>query len=111
MSNGTGELDKRLYSSGEQMCLSSTNGLPIGRDEHSAIARRFNHSRRMARQVRVESEPRPYTLREDRPAPRWVRTKLIEQILAEDEQALASSSIRPPRSTVACGMNTLCWWL
>lgn len=52
------------------------------------IARRFNHSRRKVRQVLVESEPRPYTLREDRPAPRLGPYKgLIEQILAEDEQA------------------------
>jgi transposase len=52
------------------------------------IARRFNHSRRKVRQVLAESEPRPYTLREDRPAPRLGPYKgLIEQILAEDEQA------------------------
>ena len=52
------------------------------------IARRFNHSRRKVRQVLEESEPRPYTLREDRPAPRLGAYKgLIEQILAEDEQA------------------------
>ena len=52
------------------------------------IARRFNHSRRKVRQVLEESEPRPYTLREDRPAPRLGPYKgLIEQILAEDEQA------------------------
>jgi len=52
------------------------------------IARQFNHSRRKVRQVLVESEPRPYTLREDRPAPRLGPYKaLIEQILAEDEQA------------------------
>lgn len=52
------------------------------------IARRFNHSRRKVRQVLVESEPRPYTLREDRAAPRLGPYKAwIEQILAEDEQA------------------------
>ncbi len=52
------------------------------------IARRFGHSRRKVRQVLVESEPRSYTLREDRPAPRLGPYKaLIEQILAEDEQA------------------------
>ena len=33
------------------------------------IARRFNHSRRKVRQVLEESEPRPYTLPQDRPAP------------------------------------------
>jgi len=52
------------------------------------IARRFNHSRRKVRQVLAESEPRPYTRREDRPASRRGPYKaLIEQILAEDEQA------------------------
>ncbi len=52
------------------------------------IARRFNHSGRKVRRVLAESEPRPYTLREDRPAPRLGPYKaLIEQILAEDEQA------------------------
>jgi transposase len=52
------------------------------------IARRFGHSRRKVRQVLAESEPRPYTLGQDRPAPRLGPYKaLIEQILAEDEQA------------------------
>jgi len=52
------------------------------------IARRFNHSRRKVRQVLAESEPRPYTLGEDRPVPRLGPYKaLIEQILAEDERA------------------------
>jgi len=52
------------------------------------IARRFGHSRRKVRQVLQESEPRPYTLGQDRPAPQLGPYKgLIEQILAEDEQA------------------------
>jgi transposase len=52
------------------------------------IARRFGHSRRKVRQVLQESEPRPYTLPEDRPAPRLGAYKaLIEQILAQDQQA------------------------
>ena len=34
------------------------------------IARRDGHSRRKIRQVLGESEPRPYTLRQGRPAPR-----------------------------------------
>ena len=52
------------------------------------IARRFHHSRRKVRQVLEESEPRPYTLPQDRPAPQLGPYKaLIEQILAEDQQA------------------------
>jgi len=52
------------------------------------IARRFGHSRRKIRHVLQESEPRPYTLRKDRPAPRLGPYKaLIDQILADDEQA------------------------
>ena len=52
------------------------------------IARRFGHSRRKIRQVLEEAEPRPYTLQQGRPAPRLGSFKpLIEQILAEDEQA------------------------
>jgi transposase len=52
------------------------------------IARRFGHSRRKVRQVLEESEPHPYTLQRDRPAPRLGPYKaLIEQILAEDQQA------------------------
>jgi transposase len=52
------------------------------------IARRFNHSRRKVRQVLEESEPRPYTLPQDRPAPQLGPYKaLIEQILEEDRQA------------------------
>jgi transposase len=52
------------------------------------IARRFSHSRRKIRQVLEESEPRPYTLQRDRPAPRLGPYKtLIEQILSEDRQA------------------------
>ena len=49
------------------------------------IARRFGHSRRKVRQVLEESEPRPYTLQQDRPAPRLGPYKAwIEQILAQD---------------------------
>ncbi|MEA3225459.1 MAG: IS21 family transposase [Planctomycetota bacterium] len=52
------------------------------------IARRYGHSRRKIRQVLQESEPRPYTLRKGRPAPRLGPYKaLIDQILAADEQA------------------------
>ena len=52
------------------------------------IARRFGYSRRKIGQVLEEAEPRPYTLQKDRPAPRLGPFKpLIEQILAEDEQA------------------------
>jgi transposase len=52
------------------------------------VARRFGHSRRKVRQVLEESEPHPYTLQRDRPAPRLGPFKaLIEQILAEDQQA------------------------
>ena len=52
------------------------------------IARRYGHSRRKIRQVLGESEPRPYTRRQGRPAPRLGPYKaLIDQILAEDEQA------------------------
>jgi len=52
------------------------------------IARRFNHSRRKVREVLEESEPRPYTLQQERPAPRLGPYKAwIEQILAEDQQA------------------------
>jgi len=52
------------------------------------IARRYGHSRRKIRQVLLESEPRPYTLRQGRPAPRLGPYKaLIDQILADDEQA------------------------
>jgi len=52
------------------------------------IARRYGHSRQKIRQVLQESEPRPYTLRQGRPAPRLGPYKaLIDQILAEDEQA------------------------
>lgn len=52
------------------------------------IARRFGHSRRKIREVLTESEPRPYTLRQGRPAPRLGPYKaLIEQIIEEDEQA------------------------
>ena len=52
------------------------------------IARRFHHSRRKVRQVLEESEPRPYTLPPDRPAPQLGPYKAwIEQILEEDRQA------------------------
>ena len=52
------------------------------------IARRYGHSRRKIRRVLQESEPRPYTLRKERPAPRLGSYKaLIDQILADDEQA------------------------
>jgi transposase len=52
------------------------------------IARRYGHSRRKIREVLQESEPHPYTLPQDRPAPRLGPYKaLIEQILAEDQQA------------------------
>ncbi len=52
------------------------------------IARRFGHSRRKVREVLEESEPHPYTLQRGRPAPRLGPYKsLIEQILAEDQQA------------------------
>jgi len=52
------------------------------------IARRYGHSRRKIRQVLQESEPRPYTLQQDRLAPRLGPYKaLIDQVLAEDEQA------------------------
>ena len=52
------------------------------------IARRFGHSRRKIREVLQESEPHPYTLPQDRPAPRLGPYKaVIEQILVEDEQA------------------------
>jgi transposase len=52
------------------------------------IARRFHHSRRKVRQVLEESEPRPYTLPQERPAPQLGPYKgLIEQILEEDRQA------------------------
>jgi transposase len=52
------------------------------------IARRFNHSRRKVREVLEESEPRPYTLRQERPVPRLGPYKMwIEQILVEDQRA------------------------
>jgi transposase len=52
------------------------------------IARRFGHSRRKVREALTESEPRPYTLQQERPAPRLGPYKAwIEQILAEDPQA------------------------
>jgi transposase len=54
------------------------------------MARRFGHSRRKVRQALEESEPHPYTLQQDRPAPRLGPYKAwIEQILAEDQQAPA----------------------
>jgi transposase len=54
------------------------------------IARRFGHSRRKVRQALEESEPHPYTLQQDRPAPRLGPYKAwIEQILVEDQQAPA----------------------
>ena len=52
------------------------------------MARKFHHSRGKIREMLEESEPRPYTLQEDRPAPRLGPYKgLIEQIVAVDEQA------------------------
>ena len=52
------------------------------------IARRFHHSRRKVRQVLEESEPRPYTLPPERPAPQLGPYKVVlEQILEEDRQA------------------------
>ena len=52
------------------------------------IARRFHHSRQKVRQVLEESEPRPYTVPVDRPAPRLGPFKaVIDAILADDEQA------------------------
>ena len=52
------------------------------------IARRYGHSRRKIRQVLQESEPRPYTLEKERPAPRLGPYKvLIDEVLAADEQA------------------------
>jgi len=52
------------------------------------IARRFHHSRRKVRQVLEESEPRPYTLAPDRPAPQLGPYQaVLAQILTEDEQA------------------------
>ncbi len=52
------------------------------------IARRFGYLRRKVRQVLEDSEPHPYTLQRDRAAPRLGPFKmLIEQILAEDQQA------------------------
>jgi transposase len=52
------------------------------------IALRFHHSRRKVRQVLEESEPRPYTLPPERPAPQLGPYKaVLEQILEEDRQA------------------------
>jgi len=52
------------------------------------IARRFGHSRRKVREVLAESEPHPYTLQQERPAPRLGPYKaLIKQVLEEDLQA------------------------
>ena len=53
-----------------------------------AIARTFHHSRRQVREVLAEPEPQAYTLMCERPAPKLGSFKsVIDQILAEDEQA------------------------
>ena len=71
------------------------------------MARRFGHSRRKIHEVLQESEPHPYTLPQDRPAPRLGPYKaVIEQILVEDEQAPASNGTRRRSSIVGCGMST-----
>ena len=53
-----------------------------------AIARRFHHSRRKVRDALASPEPRSYTRTKEPEAPKLGRFKpLIDQILAEDEQA------------------------
>jgi transposase len=52
------------------------------------MARRFRHSRRKIREALGQPEPRPYTRRQEPPAPKLDRFKpLIEEILAADEEA------------------------
>jgi transposase len=52
------------------------------------IARTFHHTRRKIRRVLAESEPRPYTRINDRPAPvLGPFHELIDQILSDDEAA------------------------
>jgi len=52
------------------------------------IARTFHHTRRKIRQVLAESEPRPYTRTNDRPAPvLGPFHPVIDQILIDDEAA------------------------
>jgi transposase len=52
------------------------------------IARTFHHNRRKIRQVLAESEPRPYTQANDRPAPvLGPFHAVIDQILIDDETA------------------------
>jgi transposase len=52
------------------------------------IARTFHHSRRKIRQVLTDSEPRPYTRTNDRPAPvLGPFHAVIDQILTDDEAA------------------------
>src|SRR4051812_31362311 len=52
------------------------------------IARTFHHTRRKIRQVLAESEPRPYTRTDDRPAPvLGPFHPVIDQILIDDEAA------------------------
>ncbi len=52
------------------------------------IARRFHHSRRKVREALGEAEPRPYTRRQEAPAPKLGPFKaLIDEILAADEEA------------------------
>ena len=53
-----------------------------------AIARTLHHSRHKVRQVLACPEPRPYSLTQDRPAPKLGPYQaVIDQILADDEQA------------------------
>ena len=53
-----------------------------------AIARTFHHSRRKVREALANPEPKPYTRTKEPEAPKLGRFKpLIDQILAEDEQA------------------------
>ncbi len=52
------------------------------------IARTFHHTRRKIRQVLTESEPRPYTRTNDRPAPvLGPFHAVVDQILIDDEAA------------------------
>jgi transposase len=52
------------------------------------IARTFHHTRRKIRQVLADSEPRPYTRTDDRPAPvLGPFHPVIDQILIDDEAA------------------------
>ena len=71
------------------------------------IARQFGHSRRVVRHALTHAEPHPEPLTRDRLAPRLGPLHpVIDQILADDESARASSAIRRHKSAVGSETNT-----